>query len=185
MPKTILVKNITSLSEARYCSGMMVDFISFDLNPESPDFVDLKEFEEIKNWLSGVKILGSYNSDDIFKIIEALNQYKLDGFIFEENQKSMLEDIDSGTKFLEIENPENFESNLNVNFIILKDIKQKEIVEDWSKEYNVLLGYEFDNIDSQNQEIAGYAFKGSKEVRPGINNYDGLMEALEKLEDLN
>ena len=54
----------------------------------------------------------------------------------------------------------------------------------WSKEYNVLAGYEFYNIDSQNQEIAGYAFKGSKEVRPGINNYDGLMEALEKLEDL-
>ena len=66
MPKTILVKNITSLSEARYCSGMMVDFISFDLNPESPDFVDLKEFEEIKNWLSGVKILGSFNTNDIF-----------------------------------------------------------------------------------------------------------------------
>lgn len=185
MPKTILVKNITSLSEARYCSGMMVDFISFNLNPESADFVDLKEFEEIKSWLSGVKILGSYSTDDIFKIIEALNLYKLDGFIFEENQKSMLEDIDCATKFLEIENAENFESNLNADFIILKDIKQKEIIEEWSKEYNVLIGYEFYNIDSQNQEIAGYAFKGSKEVRPGINNYDGLMEALEKLEDLN
>ncbi|MCP9757057.1 hypothetical protein EGI26_18000 [Lacihabitans sp. CCS-44] len=185
MPKTILVKNITSLSEARYCSGMMVDFISFDLSPESADFVDLKEFEEIKNWLSGVKILGSYNTDDIFKIIEALNLYKLDGFIFEENQKSMLEDIDSATKFLEIDNVENFESNLNADFIILKDIKQKESIQEWSKEYNVLLGYEFENINSHHEEIAGYAFKGSKELRPGINNYDSLMEALEKLEDLN
>lgn len=185
MPKTILVKNITSLSEARYCSGMMVDFISFDLNPESADYVDLKEFEEIKNWLSGVKIFGSHNTDDIFKIIEALNLYKLDGFIFYENQKSMLEDIDSATKFLEIENAENFESNLNADFIILKDIKQKEIIEEWSKEYNVLLGYEFENVNIQPEEIAGYAFKGSKEMRPGINNYDGLMEALEKLEDFN
>lgn len=185
MPKTILVKNITSLSEARYCSGMMVDYISFDLNPESSDYVDLKEFKEIKNWLSGMKILGSYNTDDIFKIIEALNLYKLDGFIFDENQKSMLEDLDSATKLLEIENAENFEPNLNVNFIILKNIKKNASAEQWSKEYNVLIGYEFDNIDSQNQEIAGYAFKGSKEVRPGINNYDGLMEALEKLEDLN
>jgi len=185
MPKTILVKNITSLSEARYCSGMMVDFISFDLNPESADFVDLKEFQEIKNWLSGVKILGSYNTDDIFKIIEALNLYKIDGFIFEENQKSMLEDIDSATKFLEIDNVENFESNLNADFIILKDIKKNQIAQEWSKEYNVLLGYEFENINSQQEEIAGYAFKGSRELRPGINNYDGLMEALEKLEDLN
>ncbi|OYU68282.1 MAG: hypothetical protein CFE22_00985 [Cytophagaceae bacterium BCCC1] len=185
MPKTILVKNITSLSEARYCSGMMVDFISFDLNPESPDFVDLKEFEEIKNWLSGVKILGSYNTNDIFKIIEALTQYKVDGFIFDENQKSMLEDLDSTIKILEIQNVENFESNLKVNFIILKNIKINEIEQQWSKEYQILVGYGFDNIDSKNQEIAGYAFKGSKEVRPGINNYDGLMEALEKLEDLN
>ena len=72
MPKTILVKNITSLSEARYCSGMLVDYISFDLNPESADYIELKEFEEIKNWLSGVKILGSYHTEDIFKIIEAL-----------------------------------------------------------------------------------------------------------------
>lgn len=164
---------------------MMVDFISFDLNHESPDFVDLKEFEEIKNWLSGVKILGSFNTNDIFKIIEALNLYKLDGFIFDENQKSMLEDLDSTIKMLEIENVENFESNLNVNFIILKNIKINEIVQQWSKEYHTLVGYEFDNIDNKNQEIAGYAFKGSKEVRPGINNYDGLMEALEKLEDLN
>jgi hypothetical protein len=39
MPKTTLVKSITSLSEARYCSGMMVDYISFDLNPESVDYV--------------------------------------------------------------------------------------------------------------------------------------------------
>ena len=97
----------------------------------------------------------------------------------------MLDDLDSTIKILEIENIENFEANLNVNFIILKNIKINEIVQQWSKEYHILVGYEFGNIDSQNQEIAGYAFKGSKEVRPGINNYDGLMEALEKLEDLN
>jgi phosphoribosylanthranilate isomerase len=185
MPKTILVKNITSLSEARYCSGMMVDYISFDLNPESADYIDLKEFEEIKNWLSGVKILGSYPTDDIFKIIEALNLYKLDGFIFEENQKSMIEDLESATKILEIENSDNFESNLNVNFIILKNYKNIELLQQWTKEYNVLMGYEFENINIQFEEFAGYAFKGSKEVRPGINNYDGLMEALEKLEELN
>jgi phosphoribosylanthranilate isomerase len=62
MPKTTLVKSITSLSEARYCSGMMVDYISFDLNPESADYVPKNEFEEIKNWLSGVKILGSFET---------------------------------------------------------------------------------------------------------------------------
>ena len=185
MPKTILVKNITSLSEARYCSGMLVDYISFDLNPESADYIELKEFEEIKNWLSGVKILGSYHTEDIFKIIEALNLYKLDGFIFDETQKSLIEDLDSATKILEIENVENFESNLNVNFIILKNNKKNELVQQWTNEYNVLLGYEFENIDVQIKELAGYAFKGSKEVRPGINNYDGLMEALEKLEDFN
>ena len=97
----------------------------------------------------------------------------------------MIEDLDSATKILEIENVENFESNLNVNFIILKNNKKNELVQQWTNEYNVLLGYEFENIDVQIKELAGYAFKGSKEVRPGINNYDGLMEALEKLEDFN
>lgn len=177
--KTILVKSITSLSEARYCSGMMVDYISFDLNPNSADYVPKTEFEEIKNWLSGVKILGSYDTSDIFEIIEALNNYTLDGFIFGGNQKSMLDEIEVSEKFLEIDDEDNFEENLNLNFVILKG----ENLSSWTKEYNVLIGYDFNNIDKEFSDIVGYAFNGSKELRPGINNYDGLMEALEKLED--
>jgi phosphoribosylanthranilate isomerase len=179
--KTILVKSITSLSEARYCSGMMVDYISFDLNPNSVDYVSKTDFDEIKNWLSGVKILGSYDTSDVFEVIEALNNYTLDGFIFSESQKSMLDELEVLEKFLEISDADNFEINFNLNYVILKG-KNLGI---WTKEYNVLVGYDFENIDKEFSDIAGYAFNGSKELRPGINNYDGLMETLEKLEDRN
>jgi phosphoribosylanthranilate isomerase len=181
MPKTTLVKSITSLSEARYCSGMMVDYISFDLNPDSPDYVPITKFEEIKNWLSGVKILGSFETSDIFQIIDTLNTYSLDGFIFSENQNSMLDDLEVSDKFLEVSKDTEFDENLNINYIIYTGPIENAGI--WAKGYNVLLGYEFENVDDQSDYLAGYAFKGSKEFRPGINNYDGLMEALEKLED--
>ncbi len=181
MSKTTLVKSITSLSEARYCSGMMVDYISFDLNPESLDYVPKTEFDEIKNWLSGVKILGSFETSDIFKIIETLNNYTLDGFLFSENQKSMLDDLEVSEKFLEISAVSSFDENLNTNYIIYTG--EPSMVGNWGKTYNVLLGYGFENVQVPSAGIGGYAFNGSKEIRPGINNYDGLMEALEKLED--
>jgi phosphoribosylanthranilate isomerase len=181
MPKTTLVKRITSLSEARYCSGMMVDYISFDLNPESVDYVPKNEFEEIKNWLSGVKILGSFETLDIFKIIEALNNYSLDGFIFSENQKAMLDEIEVSDKFLEVSNETDLDDNLNLNYVICSGNSQD--VENWARIYNVLHGYDFSNVEVELSYLQGYAFKGSRELRPGINNYDGLMEALEKLED--
>ncbi|MCP9765067.1 hypothetical protein [Lacihabitans soyangensis] len=181
MPKTTLVKSITSLSEARYCSGMMVDYISFDLNPDSPDYVPITKFEEIKNWLSGVKILGSFETSDIFQIIDTLNTYSLDGFIFSENQNSMLDDLEVSDKFLEVSKDTEFDENLNIYYIIYTGPIENAVI--WANGYNVLLGYEFENVDDQSDYLAGYAFKGSKELRPGINNYDGLMEALEKLED--
>lgn len=181
MPKATLVKSITSLSEARYCSGMMVDYISFDLNPESADYIAKTEFEEIKNWLSGVKILGSFETSDIFQIIDTLNTYNLDGFIFSENQISMLDELEVSDKFLEVSHDTDFNENLNINYLIYSG--PTENAEIWAKGYNVLLGYSFENVEDQSDFLAGFAFKGSKELRPGINNYDGLMEALEKLED--
>lgn len=181
MSQTILVKSVSSLSEARYCSGMMVDYISFDLNPESDDYVAKEQFEEIKNWLSGVKILGSFATADIFEIISALKTYSLDGFIFDSTQLIMLDEIDVTEKFLEVNDRTEFTDGLNVNYIVSDTINEN--IEAWQSNYNVLLGYKFENVSVISDKIAGYAFKGSRELRPGINNYDGLMEALETLED--
>ena len=181
MTKTTLVKNITSLSEARYCSGMMVDYISFDLNPESVDYITKAEFDEIKNWLSGVKILGNYETNDIFQIIEVLNSYNLDGFILSANQINMLDEIEVSEKFLEIKDETDFDDNLKINYIISNPkISNYNL---WANCYSVLIGYDFGNVDIVEENFEGYAFKGSKELRPGVNNYDGLMEVLEKLEE--
>ena len=78
----ILVKNITSLSEARYCAGMLVDFISFEFNPESENYIESERFKEIKTWLSGIKVLGSFSQGNIDVLIEICNQHKIDGVIW-------------------------------------------------------------------------------------------------------
>jgi len=46
----VKVSKITNLSEARYCAGMGVDYLSF---PTSS--VDLKSYQEITGWVAGPK----------------------------------------------------------------------------------------------------------------------------------
>jgi phosphoribosylanthranilate isomerase len=181
MSKKVLVKSVTSLSEARYCSGMMVDYISFDFTPESENYIPKSDFNEIKGWLSGVKILASFETNDIFKVIDCLNYNSVDGFLFASSQINMLRDIDVAEKFLEVDNGLSFETNLGVKGIVY--LGDADHLNNWVDSYDVLLGYDFENVNVVSEKISGYAFLGSKEIRPGVNNYDGLMEALEILED--
>jgi len=44
----VKVSKVTNLSEARYCAGMGVDFLSFPVSS-----VDPKTYQEITGWVAG------------------------------------------------------------------------------------------------------------------------------------
>jgi phosphoribosylanthranilate isomerase len=182
LSKKVLVKSITNLSEARYCAGMMVDFISFDFNPDSKAFVKKEHFEEIRNWLSGVKILGLFDSLDATEVQSLIKEKSLDGFIFQDFQEGLISQVEADIKMFETKLSEIADKSVSGvdNIIVYADQKIEKLPEFHP---NILVGYDFDNLDAFINSEIGFAFYGSKELRPGFSTYDELMDCLEKLDD--
>jgi phosphoribosylanthranilate isomerase len=172
--KTVLVRDLTSLSEARYCSGMQVAYIAFEFNPTSENYISDTLRSEIIQWLSGVEIVGSFENGNLSEIKSCIETFELKNFLFENNQKDYVNTLVLDKKFLEI----TLENNLE---IITEDIVL--ISNSFINRKNVLIGYDFNNPTLQSN-ADGFAFKGSKELRPGFNNYDELMDAFEAIENL-
>jgi len=189
LSRTVLVKNITNLSEARYCAGMGVEYLSFDLNHDSPHFLPKPAFDEIRNWLTGIKVLGHTHLTDVSELTALKDDYQLDGYVL-----SSEESVTSGLTgiFLELSVNDPFlEDKLNIYsssveyFILIADEIDDEVLNKVNKLaalFPVMVGYSVDAEQLSEITDAGFAFEGSKEERPGFNQYDQLMDKLESLE---
>ena len=84
----VILSNVTNLSDARYASGMGVDYIGFNINPENDQYVTPEQVKMITEWLSGVSIIGN---------IENLEEYNLDEYntrFLQSNNRSAVEQAD-------------------------------------------------------------------------------------------
>lgn len=176
--KRILVKSVTNLSEARYCAGMFVDFISFELNENNPYYIPKKNFDEIRGWLSGVKILGSFEGGDTEQINEKIKEYDLDGFILAEDQADHLAAVHVPLIIQEYsQTPLPFLPQDTILLWTGKGLPTEKT------NAEILLGFDFKRVTEKNLDADGYAFLGSFEKQVGENSYDELMEALEYIEE--
>ena len=67
------VSSISNLSDARYCSGMMVDSLGYNSDENSNNILSIDSVKEISQWVNGVKFIAEfYNSSEehINKILE-------------------------------------------------------------------------------------------------------------------
>jgi phosphoribosylanthranilate isomerase len=184
--KKILVKSITNLSEARYCAGMFIDFMSFDLSPDSEYFVTKKKFDEIRGWVSGVAVIGSLESEDSGIINQTIEEYNLNGFLFSQYQYSLLPLVNTEIKILQwdIEDinflPDDIEDDVVI--LIISENSIQEIIPQLRGKM-VLQGFSFENVKYSTDELDGFAFMSSFEKQVGINASGELMEAFEYIED--
>lgn len=187
--KKILVRNISNLSEARYCAGMLVDFISFELDQNEVNFIDLKKFSEIKGWINGIELLGNSVSLTLNEIKELIKERDLDGFIFDYSQINLIELLDCKIKILQIPINQLFTIDENIkskiDYLIIYGEK-KDIDKDLLKEIQltipVFLGFNFENVTLDCENLSGFAFNGTIELKPGYSSYNDLMDALEFLD---
>lgn len=172
LKKKVLVNGISNLSDARYCAGMMVDYLCFEMNPSHEDFISIEKVTEIKNWISGPKIGGRFSEwpkefdweafQPDFLIItsnEALDRAVsfADEIFIERNEGERVELIWKNNRELETEEKLEF---FRVN-------KSEDLTEDFL----------------QNEGLAGVSLRGSQEDRPGFSDYGELMDILEVLEE--
>jgi phosphoribosylanthranilate isomerase len=182
LKRKVLVNGISNLSDARYCAGMFVDYLSFELNSSHPDYIAIDKILEIKNWLSGVKIGGRVSEwpEDINE-----NQWQdlaLDFMIINKSENkpkawSLVNEL-----FFEV-GQENVDLSEYQNILSNTGLFESSEVRHASNFVgpNVTL----ESLDDllANENVIGIALKGNHEIRPGESSYEDLMDVLEALEE--
>ena len=189
----VKVSSIENLSDARYCAGMGVEWLGFSMTD-----IPVDKFNEIRNWLSGIQIVGeafNCSEDQIFVLFEA---YKPD--VLEIDSSINLEKIKllNCSKILRV----NLDSdNLPAlfaaarpyvdYFLLVGDAESSLLgfenqVEIWSAQYPIILGLSIPEADLEEwveqSSIQGIGLIAGKEERLGYRDFTDLMTILEKLE---
>lgn len=194
MLKTLVkVSGIENLSDARYCAGMGVEFLGFPLAQ-----VPFEKFQEIRNWITGVEIIGELSGPTTQETIDLILQYKPDRI-----------EVDSKANLIELKKMElpiilrvNLDSDnlpalfaaaapFVTHFLLIGEDKDSLIgaesqVEIWAAQYSMILGLDFPEEDLEEwvsqTSIKGIGLTAGKEDRPGFRDFTDLMTILEKLE---
>ncbi|MCH6200958.1 phosphoribosylanthranilate isomerase [Aquiflexum sp. LQ15W] len=199
----VKVSTVTNLSDARYCAGMYVNMIGFDLEENSKNFTSPQKFNEITGWLSGLDFVAEFESAHPEKILGLLNTYQGINFIEiqEETYLRMLVNSSYGIILKKqlaseddldglIAKAEFFKDfgvmlylvseSLEINASILKKLKIL------ASTAEVLLGFGIEPETVKNlletTGVKGIALEGSDEIKPGLKDFDQLAEILEVLE---
>lgn len=183
LKKEVLVNGISNLSDARYCAGMFVDYLCFELNDDHPDFIPVDKMVEIKNWVSGPKIGGRLSKWPDSLSPEQWQDLALDYLIISDYNLLSAAKGKVGELFFEVKESgstvdlSDFEHILIANASLLSEIKHNSLF--------VGGKIDLDNLEDkvENTDIKGLALKGNHEERPGESKYEDLMDVLEALEE--
>lgn len=193
------VSSISNLSDARYCSGMMVDSLGYNFDENSNFKISTDTSNEISKWVNGVKFIAEFNNSStkyinsildsgFFDAIELNIENTIKGLNF--NHKSIIVKISDPNK-INYDINDFLSSNFpNVETLIIDNLNLKNIekLEYIDKKYMLIINpyNDFESIlkflDKYNY---GLLLKGSSEIRPGLKDYDSISNILEKIQDLS
>lgn len=192
--KTLVkVGEVTNLSDARYCAGMGVELIGFNLDKSGENYVSLETFTAITGWIEGVHYVAEFENSTLEEITETLTNYEV-AFL----QVSTTELVDAlmvthpdKKIILKLETEANdFHQTIEaysdkVSYILVESTKDT-LPEIKTPGAPILLG---SGVTAESLEHVlsainptGIALKGSPEIRPGYKNFDELADILEALE---
>ncbi|HCW07883.1 MAG TPA: hypothetical protein DGG95_11035 [Cytophagales bacterium] len=179
----VKVSQITNLSEARYCAGMGVDFLSFPISS-----IDSKTFKEITSWVAGPK----FGIEVDLNNIDRVNEYEAD---FIQLPFDLLDHISVGnvavplihlhewslakTKLISLKSQILFLEIVDSPLNPKEELVLHEMANDFELVMHLSNASEIDRI--LNLPIAGIRLEGGAEQRPGLKDYP-LAEILETLE---
>jgi len=192
--KFIKIRGVNNLSDARYCSGMMVNVIGFNLDANQKDGVNIDSFKAITKWIQGPKIAGEFDNMELELIRKYLSLIDLD--IIETCNPSFLAPlIDTGKEvYLKI----NLDSLVNEK-VLFNKIKEgqtanKIVVYSPEKSKNEKLLINLLNYTKNEQIINGFNLDLSQidfwpsieimatpEDKPGYKDYGEVMDVLEHI----
>ncbi len=198
----VKISEISNLSDARYCAGMGVDQLGFNVTPGHPNFVDIEKFNEITGWVAGVAFVGEFDHQPLDYIKEALSNYRFDyiqtsrvDLLSEVNQLSQKVvlnlNVDEYEDINRLEQALKYASDLT-EYCLLHSQDNHENTYNWrtlaplASSYRLVLGSWIDSHDISemitNTNFGGIALKGGNEIKPGYKDFDELADILELIE---
>ncbi|MFT2007623.1 hypothetical protein ACMA1I_03025 [Pontibacter sp. 13R65] len=201
---SVVVSGINNLSDARYCAGMGVDIIVFNLKLDSPERVSSEALKEITGWVSGVKlggqferakpdVINQYAEDFNLDYIQLDTPYLIDEI--EEISRPVILKVFINKDTVESELLEMMELYAPVvdTFLIYSndfttiDETNNKLLKSIAKAFPVFIGFglQKENIGTILSKIKpkGIGLLGGNEIKPGLKDFDELQEILEEIED--
>lgn len=200
----VKVSKINNLSDARYCAGMGVHVLGFNLEKEGEHYIDPEKYAAITGWLAGVKFAAefdTYSPENIQQTVDAYARLdfiqtsqprhaatlrpfnkpiivRLDAADYREDIVALadiMRDCREHVRYFLIEN-----SSSSRRADLLNDLLHL------AKQYPILLGFglnpSFVTELIAQHNLAGIALRGGEEVKPGYKNFDELASILEAIE---
>ncbi len=185
----VKVNGVNNLSDARYCAGMSVDQLGFNVEPNHENYTDAKAFKEISDWLSGVEFVAEIESESTL-ISEAIGGYAVQAVQIEhESQVDVA--IETGLSVIyKVDSTANGQYIWNLYqeklVYVLVDLSNGSFEKLEKQDFPAVIQGQFDdtNVDQllENLEPKGIALVGGNEIRPGFKDFDALADLLEAIE---
>jgi phosphoribosylanthranilate isomerase len=202
----VKASQITNLTDARYFAARGVEWLGFNLDAGTENFIHPQNIKAIKEWLEGPKLVGEFGMQDNSEINAAVEFLDLDVI-----QVGMYSDISSLAlndvtiiKEIVVEKDADYydlrttlESNsANVNTFLLNYSKnniswnsissKKNVLKGLCEKHKIILSIDF-NLNELNDilesiPIYGLSLKGGGEEKVGYKSFDELDEILDALE---
>ena len=186
----VKVSGINNLSDARYCAGMEVDQLGFEIEETASNYTDIQKFKEISDWLSGVEYVGEITSTGT-AIKTLIEGYQLDAIQIE-NIGQISEALETGlpVSFLahDIDSVRSaWEASQNQLAYVLLDTAEieEDVLKGLAKDIPLVLASGFDAetvTELSKSDLKGISIQGGNEIRPGYKDFDEMADILEALE---
>lgn len=176
---TVKVGNITNLSDARYCAGMGVNMLGFNVSPGTPNYMKPQLFQEIRGWITGPKVVAEVMGNDV-PLDEIVNAYAPDfleiSFHSYQNLSEQIQ-IPIIVRLSPKDIDESIVNDQRIAYLCLENFPEQQ----YTKPLLVKINSSDSVGDLKLSESIGIALVGSSEVRPGFKEYE-IADILEKLE---
>ncbi|MFC3414808.1 beta/alpha barrel domain-containing protein [Algoriphagus hitonicola] len=197
----VKISGITNLSDARYCAGMYVDLLGFELEEDSPKYVSPSQFSEITGWVSGPDFIGEFDKLEANLVHQVIENYPDLNWVEHSDIRTLFTLVKSGKKGI-LKIPV---ADINkLDEAIINEIQDHEISLHVFTEDRVLSESEMADLHRLAAEVPvliggnlqpdllvnlpeklglkGIALDGGEEIKPGLKDFDELAEILEALE---
>ncbi len=176
--------NITNLSDARYCAGMGVDWLSFPVHVVNPI-----TFKEITDWVTGPEFILEVNETTPLQSIE---QYPVNTLEISYRQLSLI-DLMPSASFV-ITTPlsawnsvkkELLKYKNKISFLVVElDDPDLHPLREITTHFKLLINQsdKYPIVELLLLPTEGINVSGESELKPGLKDFDKLSSILEELE---